>query len=109
MATGKNSKKFIVTVDQDKIEPDMARETVINFDPLNRAGKEGGFYLDENEELHIDDEDVMEAHKMAINKYPYDNAIKMIQLPFEEGEKRSTSLAKTCSAFMVCPFQKKVK
>jgi len=87
MATGKNSKKFIVTVDQDKIEPDMARETVINFDPLNRAGKEGGFYLDENEELHIDDEDVMEAHKMAINKYPYDNAIKMIQLPFEEGEK----------------------
>ncbi len=87
MATGKNSKKFIVTVDQDKIEPDIARETVINFDPLNRSGKEGGFYLDENEELHIDDEDVMEAHKMAINKYPYDNAIKMIQLPFEEGEK----------------------
>lgn len=87
MATGKNSKKFIVTVDQDKIEPEIARETVINFDPLNRAGKEGGFYLDENEELHIDDEDVMEAHKMAINKYPYDNAIKMIQLPFEEGEK----------------------
>ena len=87
MATGKNSKKFIVTVDQDKIEPDIARETVINFDPLNRAGKEGGFYLDENEELHIEDEDVMEAHKMAINKYPYDNAIKMIQLPFEEGEK----------------------
>lgn len=87
MATGKNSKKFIVTVDQDKIEPDIARETVINFDPLNRAGKEGGFYIDENEELHIEDEDVMEAHKMAINKYPYDNAIKMIQLPFEEGEK----------------------
>lgn len=87
MSTGKNSKKFIVTVDQDKIEPDIVRETVINFDPLNRAGKEGGFYLDENEELHIEDEDVMEAHKMAINKYPYDKAIKMIQLPFEEGEK----------------------
>ncbi|MFT4867711.1 MAG: ATP-binding cassette subfamily E protein 1, partial [Candidatus Nanohaloarchaea archaeon] len=87
MATEKNSKKFIVAIDQDKIEPDLARETVINFDPLNRAGKEGGFYLDENEELHIDDEDVMEAHKMAINKYPYDNAITMIQLPFEEGDK----------------------
>lgn len=87
MATEKNSKKFIVAIDQDKIEPDLARETVINFDPLNRAGKEGGFYLDENEELHIDDEDVMEAHKMAINKYPYDNAIHMIQLPFEEGDK----------------------
>ncbi|PSH01940.1 MAG: ribosome biogenesis/translation initiation ATPase RLI, partial [Nanohaloarchaea archaeon SW_10_44_10] len=87
MATEKNSKKFIVAIDQEKIEPDLARETVINFDPLNRAGKEGGFYLDENGELHIDDEDVMEAHKMAINKYPYSNAITMIQLPFEEGDK----------------------
>lgn len=87
MSTDKNSRKFIVSIDQDKIEPDLARETVINFDPLNRAGKEGGFYLDENEELHIDDEDVMEAHKMAINKYPHDNAITMIQLPFEEGDK----------------------
>lgn len=87
MVSEKNSKKFVVVIDQDKIEPDIARETVINFDPLNRAGKEGGFYIDENEELHIDEEDVMEAHKMAINKYPYDDAIKMIQLPSEEGEK----------------------
>ncbi len=83
----KNSKKYIVVVDQDKIEPDIARETVINFDPLNRAGKEGGFYINEEEELHIDDEDVMEAHRMAIKKYPYDGAIKMIQLPAEEGDK----------------------
>ncbi len=87
MATDKNSKKFIVIVDQDKIEPDLARETVINFDPLNRAGKEGGFYIDENEELHIDDADVMEAHKMAVNKYPYDGAIQMVQLVHEEGDK----------------------
>ncbi len=87
MSTDKNSKKFIVVVDQEQIEPDLARETVINFDPLNRAGKEGGFYLTEEGELHIDDEDVMEAHKMAINKYPYDDAIKMIQLPHEKGEK----------------------
>jgi len=87
MSTDKNSKKFIVVVDQEQIEPDLARETVINFDPLNRAGKEGGFYLTEEGELHIDDDDVMEAHKMAINKYPYDDAIKMIQLPHEEGEK----------------------
>ena len=87
MSTGKNSKEFIVVVDQEKIEPDMARETVINYDPLNRAGKEGGFYLTDEGELHIDDEHVMEAHKMAINKYPYDGAIQMIQLPFEEGER----------------------
>lgn len=87
MSTEKNSKKFIVVIDQEKIEPDLARETVINFDPLNRAGKEGGFYLTEEGELHIDEEDVMEAHKMAINKYPYDDAIQMIQLTFEEGEK----------------------
>jgi ATP-binding cassette subfamily E protein 1 len=87
MASGKNSNKFIVVIDQDKIEPDLARETVINYDPLNRAGKEGGFYLNEEGELHIDDQDVMEAHKMAINKYPYEDAIKMIQLPAEEGEK----------------------
>lgn len=84
MGTGKNSKRYIVTIDQDKIEPELARETVINFDPLNRAGKEGGFYIDENEELHINDEDVMEAHRMAIKKYPYDNAIRMVQLISEE-------------------------
>jgi len=87
MATDKNSKKFIVAVDQEKIDPDIARETVINFDPLNRSGKEGGFYLNEEEELHIDDEDVMEAHRMAINKYPDPDAITLIQLPFEEGDK----------------------
>lgn len=81
------SKKYVVVIDQDKIEPDLARETVINFDPLNRAGKEGGFYLNEEGELHIEEEDVMEAHRMAIKKYPYDGAIKMIQLPHEEGEK----------------------
>ncbi len=86
MATDRNSKEFIVVIDQEKIEPDLARETVINYDPLNRSGKEGGFYLTEEGELHIEDEDVMEAHKMAINKYPYDDAIKMIQLPFEEGD-----------------------
>ncbi len=86
MATEKNSKKYIVIIDQEKIEPELARETVINYDPLNRAGKEGGFYIDENEELHINDEDVMEAHKMAVNKYPYEGAIKMVQLVFEEGD-----------------------
>ncbi len=87
MATEKNSKKYIVIIDQDKIEPELARETVINYDPLNRAGKEGGFYIDENEELHIDNDDVMEAHKMAVNKYPYEGAIQMVQLVFEEGDK----------------------
>jgi len=86
MATEKNSKKYIVIIDQDKIEPELARETVINYDPLNRAGKEGGFYIDENEELHSNDEDVMEAHKMAVNKYPYDGAIQMVQLVYEEGD-----------------------
>ena len=84
MGTGKNSKRYIVTIDQDKIEPELARETVINFDPLNRAGKDGGFYIDENEELHINDDDVMEAHRMAIKKYPYDGAIRMVQLISEE-------------------------
>ncbi|MFB6190525.1 MAG: ribosome biogenesis/translation initiation ATPase RLI [Candidatus Nanohaloarchaea archaeon] len=80
-------KKYIVVVDQEKIEPDLARETVINYDPLNRAGKEGGFYINEEEELHIAEEDVMEAHRMAIKKYPYEDAIKLVQLPHEEGEK----------------------
>lgn len=87
MSTEKNSRDFIVVIDQEKIEPDLARETVINFDPLNRSGKEGGFYLTDEGELHIDEEDVMEAHKMAINKYPHEDAIKMIQLTHEEGEK----------------------
>lgn len=86
MATQKNSKDYIVVIDQDKIEPDLARETVVNFDPLNRAGKDGGFHITEEEELHIDEEKVMEAHKMAINKYPYDDAIKLVKLDWEEGD-----------------------
>lgn len=106
MSTGKNSKKFIVVIDQEKIEPDMARDTVINFDPLNRSGQDGGFYLDENGELHIDDEKVMEAHKMAINKYPYDDAIKMIKLPFEEGEKMHQFSENSFSLYGV-PFPQK--
>ncbi|MFB6181044.1 MAG: ribosome biogenesis/translation initiation ATPase RLI [Candidatus Nanohalobium sp.] len=87
MTTDKNSKKFIVAIDQEKIEPDLARETVVNYDPLNRAGKEGGFHVTEEGELHIDNEKVMEAHKMAINKYPYDDAIKLIRLDREFGDK----------------------
>ena len=86
MASEKNTKNYIVIIDQDKIEPELARETVINYDPLNRPGKEGGFFIDENEELHIDDDDVMEAHKMAVNKYPYEGAIQMVQLVYEEGD-----------------------
>lgn len=87
MSTEKNSDKYIVYIDQDKIEPKLARETVIKYDPLNRPGKEGGFYIDEKEELHIDDEDVMEAHRMAIKKYPYDGAIRLVNLKKEMGDK----------------------
>ncbi len=87
MSTGKNAKNFIVAIDQEKIEPDLAKETVIKYDPLNRSGKEGGFYLTDEGELHIDNDQVMEAHKMAINKYPYDNAIQLIRMDREFGEK----------------------
>ena len=87
MSTGKNAKNFIVAIDQEKIEPDLAKETVIKYDPLNRSGKEGGFYLTDEGELHIENEKVMEAHKMAINKYPHDDAIKLIRLDREFGDK----------------------
>ena len=53
MSSEKNTKDYIVVIDQDKIEPDLARETVINLDPLNRAGKEGGFYIKEEDEIDI--------------------------------------------------------
>ena len=86
MNTDKNSKRFIVAIDQEKIEPDLARETVVKYDPLNRSGKEGGFHVTEGGELHIDNEKVMEAHKMAINKYPHDGAIKLIRLDREFGD-----------------------
>ena len=87
MATGKNAKNFIVAIDQEKIEPDLAKETVIKYDPLNRSGKDGGFHLTDEGQLRIDNDQVMEAHKMAINKYPYDGAIKLIRLDREFGEK----------------------
>ncbi|MFB6242117.1 MAG: ribosome biogenesis/translation initiation ATPase RLI [Candidatus Nanosalina sp.] len=87
MATEKNSDRFIVVIDQEEIEPDLAKETVIKYDPLNRSGQEGGFYLTDEGELRIDNKKVMEAHKMAINKYPKEGAIQLVRLDREFGEK----------------------
>lgn len=103
MTTEKNSDRFIVIVDQDRIEPDLARETVINFDPLNRSGKEGGFYLDEEGHLHIDDDDVMEAHRMAINKYPDPDAIRMVQLVAEPDEEPIQQFGDNAFRLYGCP------
>lgn len=83
---GGNSTDYVVVVDQERIDPEIARQTVIKYDPLNRSGQEGGFHIDENGHLKIDNNKVMESHKMAINRYPDPHAINMIKLKEEEGD-----------------------
>lgn len=80
-----SNSKFVVYIDQEKINPQLAKDTVIKYDPLRRSDPNRGFYLDEQEELHIADSDVMEMHKLCINKYPVPGAIRLIRLPDESG------------------------
>jgi hypothetical protein len=51
---------------------------------VNRSGQEG-FHVTENGELHIDDENVIEEHRIIENRIP-NSAIKIVRLPAERCE-----------------------
>ncbi|MDY6769202.1 MAG: ribosome biogenesis/translation initiation ATPase RLI [Candidatus Nanohaloarchaea archaeon] len=76
--------KYIAIVDQDKVT-DEVRDIATKYDPLNRSGRGEGFHVDDDGELHIDDENVMEEHRLIEKKIPND-AIKIVRLPTEEGQ-----------------------
>lgn len=76
--------KYIAIIDQDKVT-DEVRNIALNYDPLNQTRPHEGFHLTEDGELHINNDVVMEEHKIIANKIPND-AIKIVRLPAERGE-----------------------
>jgi ATP-binding cassette subfamily E protein 1 len=76
--------KYVAVIDQDKVT-DEVRDIALKYDPLNRSGRGEGFHVTDEGELHIDDENVMEEHKLIEKKIPND-AIKILRLPAERGQ-----------------------
>ena len=76
--------RYVAVIDQKEVT-DEVRDIALKYDPLNQAGLRGGFYVTEDGELHIDDEAVIEEHKIVANKVPGD-PIKIVRLPAERGE-----------------------
>ncbi|MCJ7478792.1 MAG: ribosome biogenesis/translation initiation ATPase RLI [Candidatus Nanohaloarchaeota archaeon QJJ-7] len=79
-----DKEKYIAVIDQDKVT-DEVRDIAVKYDPLNRSGRGEGFHVDDEGELHIDQENVMEEHRLIEKKIPND-AIKIMRLPTEEGQ-----------------------
>ena len=76
---------WMVVVDQEELDPDIAKQTVVKYDPLNRTDSEGGFRIEDGK-LKIDQDKVMRAHKTAVNRYPHDGVVKMIKLDHDHGK-----------------------
>lgn len=76
--------KYVAIIDQETVT-DEVRDVALKYDPLNRVGPDQGFHVTADGELHIDDEQVIEEHKIIANKIPND-AIKIVRLPAERGE-----------------------
>jgi Predicted ATPase, RNase L inhibitor (RLI) homolog len=79
------SQDWIVVVDQEKLDPEIARQTVVKYDPLNRSGKEGGFRVEDGQ-LTINQDKVMGAHRTAVKRYPEDGVVRMVRLEHESGD-----------------------
>lgn len=75
--------RYAAIIDQDDVTEEV-RNIALNYDPLNRSGREG-FHVTEGGELHIDDEKVIEEHRIIENRIPND-AIKIVRLPAERGQ-----------------------
>ncbi len=76
--------RYAAVVDQDEVT-DEVRDVAVKYDPLNQSGRNEGFHVTEDGELHIDDEKVMEEHRIVANRIPND-AIRIVRLPAERGE-----------------------
>ncbi|MDY6774141.1 MAG: ribosome biogenesis/translation initiation ATPase RLI, partial [Candidatus Nanohaloarchaea archaeon] len=76
--------RYIAVIDQDKVTEEV-RDIATKYDPLNRSGRGEGFHVDDEGELHIDQENVMEEHRLIEKKIPND-AVRIMRLPTEEGQ-----------------------
>ncbi len=76
--------RYIAVIDQEQVT-DEVRDIALKYDPLNRSGRGEGFHVTDDGELHIDDEMVMESHRLIQKKIP-NEAIKILRLPTETGE-----------------------
>ncbi|RRJ33767.1 ribosome biogenesis/translation initiation ATPase RLI [Halocatena pleomorpha] len=82
--TSAQQDKYVAVIDQEMVT-DEVRDIALKYDPLNQTGQDEGFHLTDDGELHINDEVVIEEHKIVANKIPTD-AIEIVQLPAERGE-----------------------
>lgn len=57
-----NEQEFVAVIDQDEVT-DEVRNIALKYDPPNRSG-ETGFHVTNDGELHIDDTQVMAAHRL---------------------------------------------
>ncbi len=75
--------RYVAVIDQDDVTEEV-RNIALNYDPLNRSGREG-FHVTEDGELHIDDEKVIEEHRIVENRIP-NESIRIVRLPAERGQ-----------------------
>lgn len=75
--------RYAAIINQDDVTEEV-RNIALKYDPVNRSGQEG-FHVTESGELHIDDEKVIEEHRIIENRIP-NNSIKIVRLPAERGE-----------------------
>lgn len=75
---------YVAIIDQKKVT-DEIKDIAINYCPVNRSGGEG-FHVNDDDELHIAEENVIEAHKIIQNKINND-AIRIVPLASESGTK----------------------
>ena len=78
-----SDENYIAVIDQDEVT-DEVKQIALNYDPVNRSGGEG-FHVDDECELHIDNDKVMEAHKIIEHKINGD-AIRIIPLASKTGQ-----------------------
>lgn len=76
--------RYVAIIDQETVTEEV-RDIALKYDPLNQTGRDAGFYVTDDGELHIDDAAVIEEHKIVANKIPND-AIEIVRLPAERGE-----------------------
>ncbi|MFC7155363.1 ribosome biogenesis/translation initiation ATPase RLI [Halomarina halobia] len=75
--------RYAAVIDQEKVT-DEVRDVALKYDPLNRSGRQEGFHVTADGELHIDDDRVIEEHRIVEHRIPND-AIKIVRLPAERG------------------------
>ena len=77
-------KKVVAIIDREKCNPEKCQKECIKYDPLNRSkGKDVGFHINELiNKAEIDEEVVIEAHKISAQRCPF-AAIKIVRLPQE--------------------------